>query len=95
MTSITNAAADRVRQLLSTYPKITPEETQEILVFLKKSPALDVALLGTIEELRPALAAFRRDHAREFRISPVQWAAVAALVVVTLIGAFLLWDWGT
>jgi hypothetical protein len=93
MTSITDAAADRVQQLLIAYPKITLDETREILVFLKKSPALDVALFEMRGEVKPALTAFKQDHVREFGIGPIQWAVIAILVIGMLIGAFLLWDW--
>lgn len=85
---------DRVEDLLTRYPDVTPGETAEIMRFLKKGLPLEVGLLTSNEALRPQLQRFRADHRSDFSLGISEYVA-AVLVVAAFIGlCLLLWDSG-
>ena len=80
------ADRERVADLLSRYPKVTGDESAEILTFLRTGRHLDVGLLTSNEKLKPRLDAFMEDHKHHFR---VKWgeatlviAGIAALIAI-------------
>jgi hypothetical protein len=83
-----------MQDLLSRYPQISDAEKQEVVRYLKKGPALDTALLTTVERIRPQLARFREDHRRHFAISAKEYAVIALLLVALVTVLALLWDSG-
>lgn len=83
---------DRVKWLLGRYPDITPEEAREITVFVKHSPALDIALFEMDGEVKPVLGRFKQDHQRDFGISAPHWVAIGAAMLSLLFICYLLWD---
>lgn len=90
-----SGGADRVHieALLSRYPEVSAEEDAEILRFMKKSPALDVALLSTAD-IRQQLARFRADHRKQFELGLHHYLGVLFLVAMLLIACAMLWDIG-
>lgn len=88
------ARLEHMREILSRYPQVSDAEKEEILRYLKKGPALDTALLTTVEDIRPQLARFREDHRRHFDIGLKEYALVALLVVALVAVLALLWDSG-
>ena len=88
------ARLEHIQGLLSRYPQVSDAETEEILRYLKKGPALDTALLTTVEPIRPRLARFREDHRRHFAIGVKEYAVVVTLVIALVALLAFLWDSG-
>ena len=74
----------RMEQLLGRYPEVTPEETQEIVAFLKKGPHLDVGLVTAEDGMRAKVQDIRTRYPAEFRMKAYQ----AALFVAFICGPF-------
>lgn len=53
--------------LLARYPELDPNEVQELLDFYNSAPAIDTALLTCDEALRPQIASFLHDQAKQLR----------------------------
>lgn len=85
---------DRIARLLTLYPDIDTAEVAEIIRFLKKGPPLDVAMLGSREELKPALARFKGDHRHEFSLGWKGVLTVVAILAAMVAATLLLWDVG-
>jgi hypothetical protein len=81
-----NSRTERVKWLLGRYPDITPEEVREITAFLKRSPALDIALFELNGEVKPVLGRFERDRRRDCESAPRDVAIAVALLVLLLLG---------
>jgi hypothetical protein len=88
------ARFEHIQDLLSRYPDIAEAERQEVLHFLKKGPALETALLSTIEPLRPKLDHFREDHRRHFAVGAKEYVLVAVVLVALAAVFAFLWDSG-
>ena len=84
----------QINELLQAYPAISEAERRSIVTFLREGPILEVGLLSAIDGAGPRLAAFRRDHARELGLRPIDWLRLALLVVAFLALCALLWDSG-
>ena len=74
----------RMEQLLGRYPEVTPEETQEIIAFLRKGPHLDVGLVTAEDAMRAKVQDIRTRYPAEFRMKAYQ----AALFVAFICGPF-------
>ena len=83
-----------VARLLDLYPRTSLEEEAQILHFLKKGPTVEVALLLSDPEAKPAIARFTRDHKREFSIGPAGIAAALGIVALVVLAIVMLWDAG-
>jgi len=86
------ADRERVADLLSRYPKVTGDESAEILTFLRTGRHLDVGLLTSNEKLKPRLDAFMEDHKHHFR---VKWGEATLVIagIAALIAIFwLVWE---
>ncbi|HEX6374636.1 MAG TPA: hypothetical protein VFZ91_02840 [Allosphingosinicella sp.] len=83
-----------VEDLLRRYPDVDAGEAAEILRFLKKGPPLEVALIGTDDELKVKLGEFRENHASEFCLGLKEYLSVATIVVALIAVLALLWDAG-
>jgi len=86
---------ERIEKLLQRYPALTDGEMHEILMFLKKGPALEIGLLTGNDGIRPALARFRTDHARSLEPSGREIAIILAIIAIVVAAATFLWNWGT
>lgn len=91
---VNEARMARIEALLRRYPGLTDDETQELLHFVRKGPALELGLLSGNDELKPQLDRVRADHAQAFAIGGREIAIIAALVAVILLAIVLLWDAG-
>jgi len=85
---------ERVESLLKRYPGLSDDELHEVLLFVRKGPALEVGLLSGKEEIRPQLDRFRADHKRALSIGAPEIAVIAILVALLLAAVALLWDAG-
>ena len=85
---------ERIESLLARYPGLTDPEIHEVLMFLKKGPALDVGLLSGIDAVKPQLDRFRADHARDLSIGLRELAIVGIVMLVLLAAVALLWNSG-
>ncbi len=68
---------ERVSDLVRRYPKITNEEAEQILRFVREGRHLDVGLLTADDAIRPQLDAFMKDHKGRFAL---KWSEVVALL---------------
>jgi len=85
---------ERIEALLQRYPGLTDGEIEDVLLFLRKGPALEIGLLTGNEALRPQLDRFRADHRGELSIGAREIAAIAAIVALLIVAVALLWDFG-
>jgi hypothetical protein len=85
---------DRAASLLTRYPGLSGEETQEVLRFLKTARHLDVGLLSSDDAIRPRLDAFMEDHRKQFAIGLDEAGKVIAALVAVFIVLLLLWELG-
>lgn len=85
---------DRVAGLLSRYPNLTPLEVREIIHFLRRGPHLDIGLLSGRDEVKPALAAFREDHARALGLDRRDYMIAFLIVLAILLVCWMIMDVG-
>jgi hypothetical protein len=83
---------ERAADLLARYPKVSDEETREILRFLRHGRHLDVGLLSSDERLRPKLDAFMEKHKKHFRVKWTETATLIGAIVAVLTTAWLAWE---
>lgn len=91
---VNEARMARIEALLRRYPELTDDEIQELLLFVRKGPALELGLLSGNDELKPRLDRVRADHHGAFAIGMKEIAVIAALVAVIVLAIVLLWDAG-
>lgn len=81
-----------VRTLLARYPDTTPEENEEVIIFLRKGPTMDRALLTGCEHVQRGLSQFTADHKHAFSFSATDWLITAAIVLAIIASMLFLWD---
>jgi len=81
---------ERVSRLLFHYPRISDQQSREILDFLRSARHLDLGLLTTNEQIRPQLDAFMADHKRHFRLKWTGGLAVVGGIALLLATLWLL-----
>lgn len=79
---------ERIAGLVGRYPTISPEETNEVLSFLRNGRHLDIGLLTSNDRIKPKLDAFMEEHKGHFRLSILE-----SIAVLAAIGAFLYGLW--
>jgi hypothetical protein len=79
----------RVSQLLRRYPRITDDETREIVAFMRNGRHLDIGLLTSDDEIRPQLDAFMADHKADFRVRWGEGVAVIGSIAAVLTALWL------
>ena len=86
--------ADRqhVAALIDRYPRLSEDETQEVISFLRTGRHLDVGMLTGDETLRPHLDRFTADHARHFRLGVGEAATVVGAILAFLVICWLVWE---
>jgi hypothetical protein len=86
--------ADRqhVAALLDRYPRVSEDETQEIITFLRTGRHLDVGMVTGDDALRPKLDAFMADHKKHFRLKWTEIVAAVTGIFGIPTGAWLLWE---
>jgi hypothetical protein len=82
---------ERASELLSRYPRISKEETAEILRFIRTGRHLDIGLLSSDDRLRPKFDSFVNDHKADLRANWREGAPVIGGILVVLITAWLIW----
>ncbi|MGN6154650.1 MAG: hypothetical protein ACTHN4_02820 [Sphingomicrobium sp.] len=86
------ADRERVADLLSRYPDVTPGESAEILGFLRTGRHLDVGLLTSNVALKPKLDAFMEDHKAHFQVKWSEGVMVVAAIVAIIAIFWLVWE---
>jgi hypothetical protein len=81
---------ERVSRLLFHYPRVSDQQSREILDFLRSARHLDLGLLTTNEQIRPQLDAFMADHKRHFRLKWTEGFAVVGGIALLLATLWLL-----
>jgi hypothetical protein len=84
--------SERVADLVSRYPGVTEDETQEIATFMRTGRHLDVGLLTANAAIRPKLDAFMEDHKADFQVKWWESAAVTGGIAAALIVFWLIWE---
>lgn len=85
---------ERIEGLLRRYPALTDGEIEDVLLFLRKGPALEIGLLTGNEALRPQLDRFRADHRGELSIGAREIVVIAVILALLVAATALLWDFG-
>lgn len=88
------AQYQHVVEILHRYPDIDEEDRRLVLHLIQKAPALDNALLTSIDEIRPKLKAFRLDHRKELGPKFSHYLTVISLLILAAISIHSLWDIG-
>jgi hypothetical protein len=83
---------ERIKAILIRYPHTTAAENADVLMFLRKGPMLDRALLSGVPEIQSQLASFEADHRKDLSITPMQYLFAATLAAAVLLGTYFLWD---
>jgi hypothetical protein len=65
---------ERIEGLLIRYPDVSEAETQEILIYLKKGPHLDVGILAAKEGIEEKVEALRKTKKEFFRLGYIETA---------------------
>lgn len=86
------ADRERVTDLLSRYPKVTDDESAEILTFLRTGRHLDVGLLTSDQRLKPNLDSFMEDHKSHFQVKWGEAALVIAAIAALIALFWLVWE---
>ena len=86
--------ADRqhVIELIERYPRITADETQDVITFLKTGRHLDVGMVTGDGALKPKLDAFMQEHKGHFRLKWTEIVAVTAGIFGLPTGAWMVWE---
>lgn len=86
--------ADRqhVAALIDRYPRLSEDETKEVITFLRTGPHLDVGMLTGDEALKPKLEAFMAEHKQHFRLKWTESLAVTAGIFGVPTAAWALWE---
>jgi hypothetical protein len=83
---------EQVADLLNRYPHVSNVEAEAIVAFLRRGRHLDIGILTADEKLKPRLDAFMEQHARHFRVSIGEAAAVIAAIAGLLVACWLVWE---
>jgi hypothetical protein len=85
---------DRAASLLTRYPRLSKDETREILRFLKTARHLDVGLLSADDRIRPRLDAFMDEHKKHLSLTVAEATWVIGLIVAFFAVCWMLWEIG-
>ncbi|MFN3727728.1 MAG: hypothetical protein ACK4SZ_15655 [Allosphingosinicella sp.] len=79
------SSVQRIEQLLRRYPAIDAPQATELISLIKKAPLREMALMSGRDVVGPNLAAFQREHARQFRpglLANLLFALIAPSIIV-------------
>jgi hypothetical protein len=82
----------RTADLLARYPKVSNDETREILEFMRTARHLEIGLLTADDALRPNFDTFMEDHKKHFGVKPGEAAMVVGLIAAFLLVCWLFWE---
>jgi hypothetical protein len=81
--------SERIVRILARHPNLTPEETNEIVRYLRDARYVDIARLAVDESIRRQLDSVVRAHRHEIGSRPIKLFA-AALLIILLVASILL-----
>jgi hypothetical protein len=87
--------AARAAALLTRYPRVSKDESREIMTFLKTARHLDVGRLSSDASIRPRLDAFMEDHKKHLGVTVGEAIWTIGLIAAFLVVCWLLWGLGT
>ena len=87
-------ALQRTEQHLYAYPRITDAEVEEVAIYLKSGPQLDLGLLSSNEAAWSAAERLRSDHKSLFATSTKAWLIWFGSIAAFFAGVAILWDSG-
>jgi hypothetical protein len=76
---------------LRRYPRISGEEEQQLIRFLRDGSQEDIVQAAYVAGLEPQLIAFRKDHPEHFPAGLKAWTPLALLVLVPVLA--ILWHY--
>ena len=76
-------SAERFNELLGRYPRMEPDEVEEMIAIYPKLTILEVGLLSGDDALARPLDSFRRDHSERLKSSWRHHLVFALSVIVT------------
>lgn len=78
--------------LLARYPDLSPQETGEVIAFLREGTHLEVGLLSSNQAIRPNLDAFMAEHKRALGLSVKETAGAVGGILGFLALCWLAWE---
>lgn len=89
------ARRTRIAGLLDHHPHLNPEESAEILDFLKTGSMIDIGMLRGDPAYRAKIEAMKAANQDAFRVGPLRSILVALAVALPfLLLCWLIADWG-
>jgi hypothetical protein len=79
----------RVAGLLDRHPNLSPQETAEVLDFLKNGSMIDIGMLRGDPAFKPKIERIRAEHSTHFRLGTGR----SLLVALAIAAPFLLLCW--
>lgn len=86
------SSRERVAEILVNYPRLSQQETRQVIDFLKHARHLEIGLLTSNHAIRPKLDAFMEEHKRHFQVSLWEASAVTGMILAFLLAAWLFWE---
>ncbi|HEY0623144.1 hypothetical protein [Sphingomonas sp.] len=89
------ARRTRIAGLLNHHPNLSPEESAEILDFLKTGSMIDIGMLRGDPAYRAKIEAVKAADHRAFKLGPVRSILIGlAITVPFVLLCWLIADWG-
>ncbi len=89
------ARRTRIAGLLDHHPNLAPEDTAEILDFLKTGSMIDIGMLRGDPAYRAKIDAVKAANPQSFRLGPLRSVLIGlAITVPFLLLCWLIADWG-
>lgn len=89
------ARRTRVAGLLDHHPNLSPDETAEVLDFLKNGSMIDIGMLRGDPAFKPKIEQIRAERSTHFRLGTGRSLLVAlAIAAPFLLLCWLILDWG-
>lgn len=89
------ARRTRIAGLLDHYPNLSPEETAQILDFLKTGSMIDIGMLRGDPAYRAKIEAVKAADHHAFKLGPIRSILIGlAIAVPFLLLCWLIADWG-
>lgn len=89
------ARRTRIAGLLDHHPNLSPDETAEILDFLRSGSMIDIGMLRGDPAYRAKIESVKADNQRDFRLGARRSILIGlAIAVPFLLLCWLIADWG-
>jgi two-component sensor histidine kinase len=86
------SSRDRIAEMIAKHPRLSEQETRQVLDFMKTARHLEIGLLTSNQKLRPKLDAFMEEHKHHFQVSVWEAAVVIGAILAFVVVSWLFWE---